>query len=374
MVAVKPPQHRPPSPTQYRLLNLLAACVAAGLGTLIVQDWIDRFGYAQAESLYRSAQCESALPAFQRLIARRRIVDLNDYAARAAARQGECEAFMAATTTAPDASAQLLSYDSFIQRYPNGPLASQVRQASATLTTTIDTANLATMAVCDRLESLRSFRLIADQTAPGLMLACGQTYTQANRFELAIPLFHRVMEDYNDPNLLSQAETALAQALTDQAQQDGAGALPEPGFSGYTSDGTTVVEIRNDSPEAMRIVFSGPEPRFEELPPAPNAKPLSVKRQRPVLTSALWRRLPCPLATMACWCALLAILASPRLPDSGQWPRAHCTTVAFTWCNSPKDPGSRQSDPSSVSSGNFDEFTSFQSTRNQAFTLVQRQR
>lgn len=267
MVAVKPPQHRPPSPTQYRLLNLLAACVAAGLGTLIVQDWIDRFGYAQAESLYRSAQCKSALPAFQRLIARRRIVDLNDYAARAAARQGECEAFMAATTTAPDASAQLLSYDSFIQRYPNGPLASQVRQASATLTTTTATANLATMAVCDRLESLRSFRLIADQTTPGLMLACGQTYAQANRFESAIPLFHRVMEDYNDPNLLSQAETALAQALIDQARQDGAGALPEPGFSGYTSDGTTVVEIRNDSPEAMRIVFSGPEPRFEELPP-----------------------------------------------------------------------------------------------------------
>lgn len=320
MVAVKPPQHRPPSPTQHRLLNLAAACLAVGLGAVILQDWMDRISYARAESLYQSAQCEAALPAFQRLIDHRRIVDFNDYADRATARQGECEAFIAATAVAPNAPAQLLSYDTFVQRYPNGPLATQVRQTATTLVTTAETASLATMAVCDRLESLQSLRLISDTTAPGLMLACGQTYAQANRFESAIPLFHRLMEDYDDPNLVSRAETALAQALIDQAQQDGAGALPEPGFSGYTSDGTTVVEIRNDSPEAMRIVFSGPEPRFEELPPCTDCE--TFVGQPPETCP---NRGPVARITLAPgdYGVLVRSTSDPRVtPFTGQWAMA----------------------------------------------------
>ncbi|NET49013.1 MAG: hypothetical protein F6K09_09870, partial [Merismopedia sp. SIO2A8] len=38
-------------------------------------------------------------------------------------------------------------------------------------------------------------------------------------------------------------------------------------LSGYTGDESTVVIIRNDSPEAMRIVLSGTDPQFQDLAP-----------------------------------------------------------------------------------------------------------
>jgi hypothetical protein len=43
--------------------------------------------------------------------------------------------------------------------------------------------------------------------------------------------------------------------------------IERPGLSGYPNDGSTVVEIRNDSPEEIRLVFSGPQPRYEEIEP-----------------------------------------------------------------------------------------------------------
>jgi hypothetical protein len=50
-----------------------------------------------------------------------------------------------------------------------------------------------------------------------------------------------------------------------QAQALGAGEIPAPERSGSTGSEATAVIIQNDSPEPLRIVFSGPESRVEEL-------------------------------------------------------------------------------------------------------------
>ncbi len=272
MIAAKPPGYRPPSQKNHGLMNVLAACAAIGLGAVLVQHWVDRLRYTQAEALYHTAYCEAAAPAFQDLANSWRMVDLNDYQARSAARLTECKAFLAATASFAAPSTQLLAFEEFTTRFRQGPLVAQVRQRAETLVGNHELSNLATVGVCDRVDPLLDAALLPADNEPQLLMACGQTYSRNGQFEQAIAVYQRAIEDYPSHELAPQAETELAQTMVAQAKSTGAGSLPEPGFSGYTHDGSTTIEIRNDSPEAMRIVFSGPEARFEEIAPCPDCK------------------------------------------------------------------------------------------------------
>jgi hypothetical protein len=49
------------------------------------------------------------------------------------------------------------------------------------------------------------------------------------------------------------------------AKASGAGEIAAPERSGSTDSASTLVVIQNDSPERLRLVFSGPEARIEEL-------------------------------------------------------------------------------------------------------------
>ncbi|MBE9124987.1 MULTISPECIES: tetratricopeptide repeat protein [unclassified Coleofasciculus] len=94
---------------------------------------------------------------------------------------------------------------------------------------------------------------------------CGKSVRNSNDHTNAIEMYERFLEDYPQHQLASAVELTLAQSMVAEAKAQGAGKIERPGRSGLTVSGTTVVEIRNDSPEDMRIVFSGSEPRFEEL-------------------------------------------------------------------------------------------------------------
>lgn len=272
MIAAKPPGYRPPSQKNHGLMNVLAACAAIGLGAVLVQHWVDRLRYTQAEAFYHTAYCEAAAPAFQDLANSWRMVDLNDYQARSAARLTECKAFLAATASFAAPSTQLLAFEEFTTRFRQGPLVAQVRQRAETLMGSHELSDLVTVGVCDRADPLLDAALLPADNEPQLLVACGQTYSRNGQFEQAIATYQHILKDYPDHAVAPQAETELAQTMVAQATSAGAGSLPEPGFSGYTYDGSTTIEIRNDSPETMRIVFSGPEARFEEIAPCPECK------------------------------------------------------------------------------------------------------
>jgi len=64
---------------------------------------------------------------------------------------------------------------------------------------------------------------------------------------------------------LAPDEAALAQSIIEQAKAAGAQELPAPESRGKTGGELTEVIIQNDSPNRIRIVFSGPETHVEVL-------------------------------------------------------------------------------------------------------------
>ncbi|MEL6468522.1 MAG: hypothetical protein AAFQ74_02240 [Cyanobacteria bacterium J06623_4] len=137
-----------------------------------------------------------------------------------------------------------------------------------------DVAQLATEPLCDRLPTILSqdWLLDAETTAPQMAYACGNTFLTAGNFAAAILPYQLFLENYPDHVLTALVEASYAQAAIGEAKASGAGVLPPPNPTGYTYGENTVVAIANGSPESMRIIFSGPEPRFEELPPCETCK------------------------------------------------------------------------------------------------------
>jgi hypothetical protein len=78
-------------------------------------------------------------------------------------------------------------------------------------------------------------------------------------------MYENFLVEYPDHSLASDVEAALARSIVAQAKAAGAGEIPAPEFSGSTGSEFTEVVIQNDSPERLRIVFSGPDSRVEDL-------------------------------------------------------------------------------------------------------------
>ena len=260
-------RHPSPGPTP-RWVALLTAGAAVAATALVIQYVFDVYSFRRADAAYNVADCETAIARFRPLAEGRRLWDFNDFQDRAAARIATCGAFLAAIDPDPAPPLQLLARADFIDRYTEGPLVTVAREQAIALATDTPPDTLAAIALCDRLSDLAADGLIpADPKLPPLLQACGQTYQDDGQLEAAIAAYQQVLSEHPDHAIVPAVETALAQTLLAQAKAEGSGELGEPGFSGYTSDGTTAVEIRNDSPEKMRVVFSGPEPRFEEIEP-----------------------------------------------------------------------------------------------------------
>jgi hypothetical protein len=109
--------------------------------------------------------------------------------------------------------------------------------------------------------------VIAERTdfMPSLYVGCGQAYEGIGDWDAAILMYEDFLADHPDHALAADVEAALARSIVAQAQSLGAGEIPPPARSGSTGSDVTVVIIQNDSPDPLRIVFSGPESRVEEL-------------------------------------------------------------------------------------------------------------
>ena len=235
-----------------------------------VLNSIQERSYYSGIRAYEAGDCQGALTKFEQFVADRApdSNDPKDLVAQAQAKQAECQAYQKATTV-NDPGGQLGDAAVFAQQYGQSGLLSPLREAIAPVAEQTDINTLTTDPTCQRLEAVRNTQLIPPLTdkLPQLYQTCGALFTEAGEQGNAIAVYEQFLDHYPQHSLADPIKQSYAKAVFDEANQQGAGALPTPGRSGATGDGSTVVRIRNNSPEKMRIVLSGPTPRVEELAP-----------------------------------------------------------------------------------------------------------
>ena len=148
-------------------------------------------------------------------------------------------------------------YKKLLTEYPNALLA---EQAEASL--------MASPLACEKFDLLKN-SVIAERSdfMPSLYYQCGQVYEGKGNWDQAISMYETFLANYPDHVHATDAEAGLARSIVSKSQATSAGEIPAPERSGSTGSEVTEVVIQNDSPEHMRIVFSGPESRVEELEP-----------------------------------------------------------------------------------------------------------
>ena len=131
----------------------------------------------------------------------------------------------------------------------------------------VELALIGNYAACDHLEQLRSDSNIAARVGfiPTIMLTCAQTAEFFQDFDAAIERYQWFIDNAPADERVVAARDGLARSLIAEAEQGGAGSLPQPTDTGGTGSTLASVAIYNDSPEELRVVMSGPESRIEYL-------------------------------------------------------------------------------------------------------------
>lgn len=234
-----------------------------------IRYFVDQNSYSKAHQAYNQADCNAAIKSFDNIINAWRLFDLGEFAALAQTERTECQAFQIAVDkqASGDPSGAILSYNDFIYNYSNSPLAEESRNKIESIFKQTNVDVLASEGLCDQIDNLQQEKLIpqGNTLLPNLFYQCGQTYEEIQYFSGAIQLYDNFLRDYPSHALASDVEDAMARAIVADARASGAGTIPAPERSGSTSGGSTVVIIQNDSPERLRIVFSGQDSRIEEL-------------------------------------------------------------------------------------------------------------
>ncbi len=254
------------------LAALLAALLGAGaLGYMGLRAFLDQRAYSRGHEAYRQADCTTALAQYDQIAAAWRPFDPGGYPARAAPERDACQAYQDVVDEmlSGNLSAAALGFQHFVREEVEGPLVSAAWNNVEFLFQDFGPGFLASPALCQEIGRLRTDDLIPnpDLHVPPLYLACGQLHEAAGRATAAIGAYERLLAAYPDHPLASEAESALARMIVDQGRSTGAAELPAPQRTGSTESGVSTVIIQNSSPERLRIAFSGPEGRVEQLEP-----------------------------------------------------------------------------------------------------------
>ena len=239
------------------------------VGSILSQCGNDRNTFNRAETAYKQANCQTAINLFNNIVDSPTLDETE--IARAKAQKAECEVFQ----TGVDAQNQsnlttaIETYTKFIESYNNSPLLPVVRQKASSLLQQSQPDKIVQPSVCDRFHLILQNQLLPEpkKNLPYYYQACGQAYAKNAQYNQAIAVYENFLQNYPKHSLLPKIKTALATVTLAAAKIDAAGQISAPSPTGRTATGSTVVFIRNDSPEPMQIVFSGSQPRFEELQP-----------------------------------------------------------------------------------------------------------
>ncbi|MGZ4740519.1 MAG: hypothetical protein ACXVLM_14925 [Ilumatobacteraceae bacterium] len=145
----------------------------------------------------------------------------------------------------------------------------------------------ATSAAEAMLASAESCTVLVDAQADAVVLTregfvadltfwCAQVAENSGQFDAAVQRYQWFVDNAPLDERAVAARDGLARALINQAQNSGAGTLPEPTQSGRSGGTLTDVVVFNDSPEELRLVLSGPESRIEIIPASPTSTTYSL--------------------------------------------------------------------------------------------------
>ncbi len=129
-----------------------------------------------------------------------------------------------------------------------------------------ETSLLANPFTCQESETLRQ-SIIADRTdfMPRLYYGCGRKYEENADHANARKMYETFLSIYPNHALAKEVESTLARIIVEQAKASNAGEIPQPESSGSTASGSAQIIFQNDSPERIRITFSGTYSQIEEL-------------------------------------------------------------------------------------------------------------
>lgn len=245
---------------------------AAGIvGCFGLAGWVEQQNFDEGMQALTAGDCVKAVSKFDQVIGDRTpsTNDPDDIVARAQAKKAECQAFQAGTATKESPANKFKNAAQFVQKYPNSELINPLKQAIVPIVQQTDAKNLVTLNTCQRLEVIKTKDLVANNSdkLPQIYQACGDLFASSKNLPQAIAVYEKFLDQFPNHPLGAVVKQSYAKAIVKDAKAQGGGTISSPGQVGYTADGSTVVSIRNDSTEAMRIVFSGPTPRVEELAP-----------------------------------------------------------------------------------------------------------
>ncbi|HLO87482.1 MAG TPA: hypothetical protein VK203_21105 [Nostocaceae cyanobacterium] len=266
-------QTAPPQPPARRRsfpwLISVGLVVAGFLGFGFILDQQESENYNKGLKAYQAADCETAIKEFAKVLEGKAENNTSDRVISSRAKKAECDIYQDALTKQKSGkfSPAFAGYANFVTTYPQSPLIKEVAKSTSELFTKTDLKTLTQLDQCKQIKGVAESKIVpdTDKNLPLLYQNCGQLFEQNKQYSLAIQTYEDFLTRFPKHPLIANIKASFAKSIVAEAKQAGAGNIPRPQSAGYSGSGSTVVEIRNESPEKMRIVFSGPQPRFEEL-------------------------------------------------------------------------------------------------------------
>jgi len=265
------PGGRPPrSPLPFILGGALILLLLGVIAYSLVRNSLDQRRYQAAHNAYQAGDCASALPKYEQIIYAFRLADFAGKARLARLERAECIPFQQAVEVenSDTPAAALLAWRDFQRDHPGSGLQFAAHQRVNELFMRSTPQALASRESCDSLKDLLANNVIPDldMNLPTLLFGCGLLAEVEQDYPLAEYYYETALSNNAAHPLAPQIKGALASLIVRQAEAADAPNLPPPVPSGTVPAGSTVVIIQNDSPDALRIIFSGPQPLIEELP------------------------------------------------------------------------------------------------------------
>jgi hypothetical protein len=261
------------STTFKRMLNIFTGFVIFVLIATLMVGCSQVQHFESGLAAYEKGDCDRAIPEINTYLENRSADSTDEKDVKARIIQAECKLFgdiLTSQQTGAVDSALVFGAE-FAKQYPNSPLMSKIRDMFAQQPVTA----LASLSSCKKFEAITQ-SLIPQGNVPSFYQACGKVFENAQNYTGAVSLYETFFDRFPKHALTSAMLKSYSQVLYAKAKSEGAGNIPPPSASQSTGDGSTVIEIRNDSPERMRIVFGGPTPRIEELPACSTCETYSI--------------------------------------------------------------------------------------------------
>ncbi|AFY82459.1 tetratricopeptide repeat protein [Oscillatoria acuminata] len=253
------------------LRYLMAVVLGLFCGGMLLRSHFNKQDYKRGYEAYKTGDCPTAIGNFNGVIHRWSPVDAHQLSQRAQTRKTECETYQQAITEQQNGKSvsSLITYNNLLANHPTTELRPLIHQNAAQLFAETKPTQLTEPEFCQQLESFRRHEIIPGIGAklPAFYRDCGDRNQAEEKYSQAVIFYEQFLKAYPDHEIAPTIKEKLVQTLIAEAQQQGAATILRPPASGTTESGYTVLQIQNDSPSRMQLVFSGPEDRIEELEP-----------------------------------------------------------------------------------------------------------